>query len=218
MLRPTLLRLPRASCSPRGAPPMLRIRPLSTTASALLPSRDPGGKPNDGTHPTVYDDFHNILDSSSSQPSLSIHSTTDATFTLHDGLVLASPILLLNNHVFMWHPPLLDPANATPAGAGWKGWDKEEVWRLLEMVDDRPEILLFGTGNTVLPPPPAVRKLINNLGIQLDVQNTRNACSTFNLLSEEGRKVAAALLPPKRTPIEKVTPDQLNRPVAQPLS
>ncbi|EPQ32448.1 uncharacterized protein PFL1_00644 [Pseudozyma flocculosa PF-1] len=183
-------------------------RALSTTPYFARPSQDPGGKPNDGSHRTVYDDFHNILDSSL-RPSLSIHSTSDETFTLQDGLVLSTPIVLLNNQVFMWNAPPLDPMRATPGGLGWDQWSEEDVWRVFKMVDDRPEILLFGTGKTVLPPPASVRKLINDLGIQLDVQNTRNACSTFNLLAEEGRKVAAALLPPKRTPIEKVTPQQL---------
>lgn len=67
-----------------------------------------------------------------------------------------------------------------------------------------PEILILGTGNTVLPVPNHIKTYLNSLGIQLDVQNSvrhsstdmqRNACSTYNLLSEEGRSVAAAILP-----------------------
>ena len=85
----------------------------------------------------------------------------------------------------------------------------------------RPEILLLGTGLTVLPPPPELRRYISSLGIQLDVMDSvspmavpsvrphvlitmirsvikqRNACSTFNLLAEEGRTMAAALMPLK---------------------
>jgi uncharacterized protein len=34
------------------------------------------------------------------------------------------------------------------------------------------EILLFGTGNRVEMPPPAVRKYLNDLGIQVDVMDT----------------------------------------------
>lgn len=56
------------------------------------------------------------------------------------------------------------------------------------------EVLLFGTGASVLPPPPALRSYLNSLGIQLEVQSSQNAASTFNVLSEEGRKVAIALL------------------------
>ena len=60
--------------------------------------------------------------------------------------------------------------------------------------------------------PPALRQYLNKAGIQVDIMNTvshasslpftlflnttqRNACSTYNLLAEEGRRVAAALLP-----------------------
>lgn len=62
--------------------------------------------------------------------------------------------------------------------------------------------------------PPALRQYLSRAGIQVDIMNTvsrasliqtsfsfflkalqRNACSTYNLLAEEGRRVAAALLP-----------------------
>lgn len=58
-----------------------------------------------------------------------------------------------------------------------------------------PEILLFGTGARVIPAPPEIRDYISSLGIQLDVMDTRNAASTYNLLFEEGRTVSAALCP-----------------------
>jgi NADH dehydrogenase [ubiquinone] 1 alpha subcomplex assembly factor 3 len=84
------------------------------------------------------------------------------------------------------------------------------------------EILLLGTGKTLVQPPPFLREYLTTLGIQLEVLDTvtsitksvsngvdiylkRNACSTYNMLTEEGRRVAAALLPftpyvwPKRT-------------------
>jgi NADH dehydrogenase [ubiquinone] 1 alpha subcomplex assembly factor 3 len=75
------------------------------------------------------------------------------------------------------------------------------------------ELLLLGTGKTMSLPPPAIREYLHEIGVQVDVMDTvsfvsqahcdvthactlqKNACSTFNLLSEEGRRVAAALLP-----------------------
>ena len=76
------------------------------------------------------------------------------------------------------------------------------------------EILVFGTGKRLVPPPPSIRQYLNKIGIQIDVMDTvrtfigrletgmsdfdefkRNACSTYNLLTEEGRRMAAALLP-----------------------
>jgi len=63
-------------------------------------------------------------------------------------------------------------------------------------------------------PPPSIRGYLKEMGIQLDIMDTvgpttlpavpalndvsisqKNACSTYNLLAEEGRRVAAALLP-----------------------
>ncbi|KAF8345592.1 hypothetical protein F5887DRAFT_168744 [Amanita rubescens] len=68
-------------------------------------------------------------------------------------------------------------------------------FKLFEIGAPRPEILLLGTGKVISQPPPGIRKHLNLLGIQLDVMDTRNACSTYNLLSEEGRKVAACSPP-----------------------
>jgi NADH dehydrogenase [ubiquinone] 1 alpha subcomplex assembly factor 3 len=66
---------------------------------------------------------------------------------------------------------------------------------VFEVVVPRPEILLLGTGKSIALPPPFFRTYLNGLGIQLDTMDTRNACSTYNLLAEEGRRVAAALIP-----------------------
>lgn len=35
-----------------------------------------------------------------------------------------------------------------------------------------PEIIVFGTGKTVLPPPPQVRAYLNKLGIQIEAHDT----------------------------------------------
>lgn len=40
-----------------------------------------------------------------------------------------------------------------------------------------------------------VRTFFQSIGVGLDVMDTKNACHTFNVLNQEGRSVAAALLP-----------------------
>ncbi|KAF5336652.1 hypothetical protein D9758_016745 [Tetrapyrgos nigripes] len=55
------------------------------------------------------------------------------------------------------------------------------------------QILLLGAGKLISQPPPFIREHLNQMGIQLDVMDRRNACSTYNLRLEEGRRVAAAL-------------------------
>lgn len=197
-------------------------------------------------------DFNNIL--ASDDPQLSIHSMGDSTFTLSDGLVSHTPLILLQNQVLLWDAPPLgrDPATGqetvvVPTGQGWEAWT-DDVWRLFEVVQPRPgkqiqaflfsvlmnmlvEILIFGTGKTVLPPPPHIKTYLNSLGIQVEAHNTvsgpgcahsmsdfekRNACSTYNLLAEEERLVAAALLPNVRKPTQRIRSNEKAQESARP--
>lgn len=59
------------------------------------------------------------------------------------------------------------------------------------------DLLIIGTGATVVPISPTTRKHINDLGIRLEVSDTRNAAAQFNLLATERgvQQVAAALIP-----------------------
>lgn len=154
----------------------------------------------------MYDDFNNILASDEYQ--LSVRSMGDSHFTLSDGLVCESPIILLQKQVLLWDAPLLGKADdpsavVMPNGSGWEAWT-DEAWRVFEVASPRPEMVIFGTGKAVLPPPPNIRQYLNSLGIQVEAHDTRNACSTYNLLVEEERMVAAALLPNVRKPTKRV--------------
>ena len=142
--------------------PLLATRRLHTTPRVFA-SRDPGGKPNDGSHRTVYDDFYNILQDSPSsvdagQASVTISSMSETSFTLNDGLVVSTPMIVVNGQVFMWDAPELDQTRAAPSGVGWEAWalpsdEKDlkkkyteaktvkDLWKVLELVDDRPGML-----------------------------------------------------------------------------
>lgn len=58
-------------------------------------------------------------------------------------------------------------------------------------------MLIIGTGPGIVPISPATRRHINDLGIRIEVQDTRNAAAQFNLLATERgvEQVAAALIP-----------------------
>ncbi len=56
------------------------------------------------------------------------------------------------------------------------------------------EIILLGTGSKLRFPSGTLLRPFANAGIGLDVMDLRAACRTYNILAEEGRKVAAALL------------------------
>jgi uncharacterized protein len=58
----------------------------------------------------------------------------------------------------------------------------------------RPEIVLLGTGRSLRFPHPARTALLLEQGIGVEVMDTAAACRTYNVLTAEGRVVAAALL------------------------
>ena len=58
------------------------------------------------------------------------------------------------------------------------------------------EILLIGTGEVSRPPRPELVAYFRQHGIVVEQMNTTSSLSTFNILNEEDRRVAAALLHP----------------------
>ncbi|KAK9897390.1 DUF498-domain-containing protein [Cystobasidium minutum MCA 4210] len=142
---------------------------------------------------SVYDDFRNIFDDAE-RPPVMVDSCSETSFKLTDGIILPCNAIFHNGTALMWDTP--------PASFDWKDWNKE-MFEIFEFTSPKPDILLFGTGRHTLPPPAFLRPYLNSLGIQLDVMDSRNACSTFNLLAEEGRRVAAAVL--TLTPMESRT-------------
>ncbi|TDL29901.1 DUF498-domain-containing protein [Rickenella mellea] len=144
-----------------------RCRPLHTTAIR-------------SNTPTK---LHNIL-SGGPAPPVQIKRITGVGIELADGLILPAACIFLEGQIFLWDvPPTLTSS-----------WGKDK-FHVFELVVPKPEILLFGTGKTTVLPPPSIRTYLNSVGIQVDVMDTWNACTTYNLLAEEGRRVAAALLP-----------------------
>ena len=69
---------------------------------------------------------------------------------------------------------------------GWADWNG--LWL---------EMLILGLGATMRPISPETRRRINELGIRVDIQDTRNAAAQFNLLATERGvgNIAAALVP-----------------------
>jgi uncharacterized protein len=56
-----------------------------------------------------------------------------------------------------------------------------------------PELVLLGTGTMQRFAPAAVREEFHRRGVGLEVMELGAACRTFNVLLQEGRRVAAAL-------------------------
>ncbi len=63
-----------------------------------------------------------------------------------------------------------------------------------EILMYQPEIILLGTGGALQFPDPKLIRTMLNSGTGLEVMDTYSACRTYNILSTEGRSVAAALI------------------------
>ena len=57
----------------------------------------------------------------------------------------------------------------------------------------QPEILLLGTGSNLRFPRHSLINILVKSGIGVEVMDTKATCRTYNILVEEGRRVAAAL-------------------------
>lgn len=58
------------------------------------------------------------------------------------------------------------------------------------------DLLLLGLGRRVAPVSAAVRAALKASGVAVESMDTGAACRTYNMLTAEDRRVAAALLPP----------------------
>lgn len=131
--------------------------------------------------------------------------------------------MLVDGEAFGWQPWEAPSPTATKdkkkAMINTKGQFEvpSEAWGLLEVVWPKPgtidtfihplwerafrltrlDLLILGLGANMFPIAPGMRKAISDLGIRVEIQDTRNAAAQFNLLATERgtQSVAAALVP-----------------------
>ncbi|MCD6575450.1 hypothetical protein J7K97_07250 [Candidatus Aerophobetes bacterium] len=86
-----------------------------------------------------------------------------------------------------------------PDGKVNDSWWRKEGHLLLpqdleEIIIEKPDVLVVGTGNYGLMEVPAsTREWVKSKGIKIIVHTTEKACSTYNQLKKTGIKVVAAL-------------------------
>ncbi|XP_062842812.1 NADH dehydrogenase [ubiquinone] 1 alpha subcomplex assembly factor 3 [Trichomycterus rosablanca] len=71
-----------------------------------------------------------------------------------------------------------------------------ESLSLFYLMEPRIEVLVLGTGARTERLDPDVLAFMRRKGIAMEVQDTPNACATFNFLTSERRITAAGLIPP----------------------
>ena len=77
----------------------------------------------------------------------------------------------------------------------WPLGDDEPITldSLAPLIDEKPDVILLGTGERQRFPPHDLGMALLNRRIGLEVMDTGAACRTYNVLASEGRAVAAAL-------------------------
>jgi uncharacterized protein len=116
-------------------------------------------------------------------------------------------------------PDKFDVQAISGYGPGWVGVNGEKVthsvivastgqridWQARQFDDLGPEhfaqlakfdieVAIFGSGSRIRFPRPAWLKPLIDVGVGLETMDTAAACRTYNILAQEGRRVAVALL------------------------
>jgi hypothetical protein len=186
---------------------------LRTPPAPKSTDRGPVSDEKTQTDFSVLDVFANTT-----APTTAVDSCMPDGFALNSGLkVTGSGVLLIAGEAFKWRPWIRKGRKEGTIGSGAAGDDNKGVksvggslqnkkgqwdvaqhsWGVLELAWPKPDLLILGTGRTMLPLSPETRRDINDLGIRVEVQDTRNAAAQFNLLATERgvQQIAAALVP-----------------------
>ena len=137
-------------------------------------------------------------------PTTAIDACLNDGFHLDNGIKITggSGCLLVAGEAFSWRPwDAVSPSQQGDQAAKMGQWDiPGTAWGLLELVWPKPDLLILGTGGRMRQVSKRTRDLVAEMGVRLDVLDTRNAAAQFNLLATERGigEVAAALVPLER--------------------
>ncbi|CAH9095646.1 unnamed protein product [Cuscuta europaea] len=128
---------------------------------------------------SLYDQI-NLIDNVP-EDQLRFQEFSDTGFKVN-GVHYDGSLLCVGNLLMSWSPKKF--SDVTP-----------ESLAIFQTIHPVPEILIIGCGRHIQQVNPEVRKFIRSTGMKFEAVDSRNAASTYNILNEEGRIVAAALLP-----------------------
>ncbi|XP_062206100.1 uncharacterized protein LOC133907973, partial [Phragmites australis] len=128
---------------------------------------------------SLYDQI-NLIDSVP-EDQLRFQTYDDTGFKINN-IKYEGSLLIVENRIMTWAPKTFAEITA-------------ESLSIFKVVHPIAEILILGCGRHIQPVSPELRKFIRSTGMKLEAVDSRNAVSTYNILNEEGRPVAAAVLP-----------------------
>ncbi|XP_044717627.1 uncharacterized protein HRG_09135 [Hirsutella rhossiliensis] len=131
-------------------------------------------------------------------PSTSVDVCLFDGFGLNSGITISGGdgALLVNGEAFAWRPWETKGSMELVNGKGQIELPTE-AFGLFDLLWPRPDLLVIGVGKHNLPLSPQTRRRVADLGIRVEVLDTRNAAAQFNLLATERgvSEIAAALIP-----------------------
>jgi NADH dehydrogenase [ubiquinone] 1 alpha subcomplex assembly factor 3 len=132
-------------------------------------------------------------------PATNVDACTTMGFHLNNGTKTAdgSGILLLGGEAFRWRP--WGPEKTVGSLLSRTGVlnVEKDMFGLLDVLHPKPDLLIIGTGDKLWMLSPQTRAYLESIGIRVEMQDTANAASTYNLLATERgvEGVGAAMLP-----------------------
>ncbi|KAL1897079.1 hypothetical protein Sste5346_004284 [Sporothrix stenoceras] len=187
---------------PHSLPRATAVWPCTSFHSSALARRQPpprqaSGAANPPSAPRGATDFNSLdIFGDTPVPSTSVDICYDDGFKLNSGLqtVDGSGVMLVGGEAFSWRPW---GKKTSLVNAKGQFEVDTSAFDLLSLVWPRPDLLILGLGPEIRPLGPSTKKYITSLGMRVEVLDTRNAASQFNMLATERGvdDVAAALIP-----------------------
>lgn len=128
---------------------------------------------------SLYDQINLINEVPEDQ--LRFQEFSDTGFKVN-GVMYEGSLLCVGNLAMSWTPKKFSDITA----------ESLSIFKTMRPV---PEILILGCGKYIQTVNPELRNFIRSTGMKLEAIDSRNAASTYNILNEEGRMVAAAVIP-----------------------
>lgn len=116
-----------------------------------------------------------------------LNSYSSLGFRLNHGFKIIGPIALFPCSVYSWNVGNLNDVN-------------EDSLCLFHLVQPKIETLIVSLGD-ITPIPneiiSSILKITQKYQINVEILTTQQACTTFNFLNQQGKMVAAAMIPPR---------------------
>lgn len=108
-----------------------------------------------------------------------VHASSTSEIRVGERIIRSSVILTATQIIPDWPPRTVQELT------------REHLEAALRL---KPQLILLGTGARQVFPDARVIAAVQDAGVGLEAMDTRAACRTYNVLVQEGRNVAAALI------------------------